>query len=89
MMPVNAMLEVVGVSVAEVSPLGEVMRTTAVVASPGVRFAVDVAGVQVVPGLALPLRLTGEQGADLFVYLSLEHAFRSAPVAGGRSSGEP
>jgi hypothetical protein len=45
--------------------------------SPGVRAAFDVGGVQVVPGLAVPLGVGASRGERmLFLYLSLEHAFR-------------
>jgi hypothetical protein len=49
----------------------------ALVLSPGVRGAVDVGGLQIVPGLALPVGVgpsAGELG--VFGYLSFEHAFR-------------
>jgi hypothetical protein len=58
---------------------GDVERD--VVVSPGVRFAVNrPSGMQIVPGLAAPLALTGPLGrvhADprLFLYLSVEHPF--------------
>lgn len=89
MLPVNAMLEVVAASTAEVDAVGAVERTTDVIASPGVRFAVDMGGVQVVPGVAVPLRLTGQRGADVFLYLSIEHAFRSTPASRSGPAGEP
>jgi hypothetical protein len=45
--------------------------------SPGVRAAFDVGGVQVVPGLAVPIGVGASSGERmLFLYLSLEHAFR-------------
>ena len=46
--------------------------------SPGVRFAIDLpSGLQIVPGIAVPLGVgpsDGERG--VFLYLSLEHAYR-------------
>lgn len=89
MLPVNGLLELVATDVAEIGPAGDVVRTTDVVASPGVRVALDAGGVQVVPGLALPVRLTGKGGPDLLVYLSVEHAFRHPPARGGVSGEEP
>ena len=45
--------------------------------SPGVRVAFDVGRVQVVPGIAVPIGLGASSGERmLFLYLSLEHAFR-------------
>jgi hypothetical protein len=45
--------------------------------SPGVRAAFDVGRVQVVPGLAVPIGVGASNGERmLFLYLSLEHAFR-------------
>ncbi|HEX2203542.1 MAG TPA: transporter [Longimicrobium sp.] len=48
--------------------------------SPGVRFALDgPGGVQVVPGIALPIGIGPSNGQrELFLYLSLEHAFTRA-----------
>jgi len=45
--------------------------------SPGVRGAFDVGRVQVVPGLAVPIGVGASSGERmLFLYLSLEHAYR-------------
>jgi hypothetical protein len=45
--------------------------------SPGVRAAFDVGGVQVVPGVAVPIGVGASNGERmLFLYLSLEHAYR-------------
>lgn len=55
--------------------LGEV--TESLFVSPGVRAAFDVGRVQVVPGLAVPIGVGASSGERmLFLYLSLEHAFR-------------
>lgn len=44
--------------------------------SPGVRYAIDLGSLQIVPGVAVPVRLAGEhKGAGLFLYLSFEHPF--------------
>lgn len=45
--------------------------------SPGVRAAFDVGGVQVVPGIAVPVGVGASSGERmLFLYLSLEHSYR-------------
>jgi hypothetical protein len=45
--------------------------------SPGIRAAFDVGRVQVVPGIAVPIGVGQSNGERaLFVYLSLEHAYR-------------
>jgi hypothetical protein len=51
--------------------------TESLFVSPGVRAAFDVGRVQVVPGLAVPIGVGASSGERmLFLYLSLEHAFR-------------
>jgi hypothetical protein len=54
------------------------LRDDALTVSPGVRFAVDLpSGLQIVPGIAVPLGIGPSDGERaVFVYLSLEHAFR-------------
>jgi hypothetical protein len=82
MLPVNALLEVVATSSAEVTASGAVERSTDIALSPGLRFALDVGRMQIVPGIAFPIHLR-EPGrpTDLFLYLSIEHAFRRGPDA--------
>lgn len=50
--------------------------TEEVVVSPGLRYAHDLpSGVQIVPGIALPIGIgSSRRGRGLFVYLSVEHA---------------
>ncbi|HEU0051964.1 MAG TPA: transporter [Longimicrobium sp.] len=44
--------------------------------SPGVRAAFDVAGAQVVPGVAVPIGVGASEGErSVFLYLSIEHPF--------------
>jgi hypothetical protein len=46
------------------------------VLSPGLRYAINLGSLQIVPGVAVPVRLTGEhKGAGVFGYLSFEHPF--------------
>lgn len=45
------------------------------VVSPGVRWAVNLGAVQVVPGVAYPVNLSERADDQLFLYLSVEHPF--------------
>lgn len=55
--------------------LGDV--TESLFVSPGVRAAFDAGRMQVVPGLAVPIGVGASNGERmLFLYLSLEHAYR-------------
>ena len=84
LLPVNLLLETLVLSDAGVSATGAIERSLDVIVSPGVRFAFELGRMQVVPGFAVPLYLRrGIQRHDLFVYLSLEHAFRGARAAEG------
>jgi hypothetical protein len=48
----------------------------ALVINPGIRWAHDLdSGLQIVPGISLPVTLGDEGSTQLFVYLSLEHNF--------------
>lgn len=71
----NLMLEAAGTAAATLWPGGEVEQTNTFYLSPGMRFAINFdSGLQIVPGLALPIGIgpsSGEYGA-LF-YLSFEH----------------
>ena len=58
---------------------GATSRSDAFFVSPGVRFAHDFkSGLQVVPGIAFPIGIGPSQGQhSVFLYLSLEHPFRT------------
>jgi hypothetical protein len=45
------------------------------IVSPGVRWAINLGSVQVVPGVALPFELTRSQNSAVLLYLSVEHPF--------------
>jgi hypothetical protein len=50
--------------------------TTEVILNPGVRFAIDMGDLQIVPGFAFPIFYTpGGQENGMFLYLSFEHPF--------------
>lgn len=73
----NALCEVVWTNNATVVASGQVTRQQALYVSPGVRWAYNFkSGLQIVPGVGVPLGLmgaTGQRGA--IFYLSFEHPF--------------
>lgn len=75
---VNLLVEVAWSRDEEVAGPGSTVRSDALTVSPGVRFAIDLpSGLQIVPGIAVPLGIGPSDGERaVFVYLSLEHAFR-------------
>jgi hypothetical protein len=71
----NIMLEVVENILGETGTTEDIERTVTNL-SPGVRYAIDVGQLQIVPGVAAPLVLSGgERHLGVFFYLSLEHPF--------------
>ncbi len=76
----NALCEVVWTSNASVIAPGRTAREQALFVSPGVRWAYNFkSGLQIVPGVGLPIGLmgaTGQKGA--IFYLSFEHPFALA-----------
>lgn len=53
---------------------------TDLVVSPGIRWSYDRPhGLQIVPGLALPVSLRGDKSRSVLAYLSFEHPFRRQP----------
>lgn len=77
--PVQFLLEQLVLFESEIDARGEVARGTSGVTSPGVRAAINLGSLQIVPGVALPFtRSSGQTEMDLFRYLSFEHPFRSA-----------
>ncbi len=73
----NLMLEAAWTSVAEVSGDRRTHRTSETLIAPGLRAAFDFAsGLQIVPGLAVPISVGSDGGAwSVFAYVSFEHAF--------------
>jgi hypothetical protein len=72
----NILCEVLYNNTADISPQGKVEHLDETILSPGVRYAFTLHGLQVVPGVAVPISFT-ESGteAGLFLFLSLEHSF--------------
>lgn len=55
---------------------GKTFRYQEHIISPGVRFAINLGSLQIVPGIAVPLRLCqGRKQAGVLFYLSFEHPF--------------
>lgn len=78
-MPVNAVLEYVVNGAGSIREDGSVARETGMILNPGVRFAIDVAGAQLVPGVSVGFdpRHPGAPKTVL-AYFSIEHAFTRA-----------
>jgi hypothetical protein len=54
-------------------------RSESLTVNPGLRAAIDIGGMQVVPGVAFPLGIGPSRGDNgVFFYLSFEHPFRLA-----------
>ncbi|MFT3916674.1 MAG: hypothetical protein QM704_22115 [Anaeromyxobacteraceae bacterium] len=74
----NVMLEAI-YSSSEARGDGFTGRTESLFVNPGVRAAIDVGDLQIVPGLAFPIGVGPSRGDKaVFLYLSLEHPFRLA-----------
>ena len=75
----NFLVETVWTRAQSVAGPGLTESSDALVVSPGLRFANDFSsGLQVVPGIAFPIGIGPSRGQhSVFVYLSLEHPFRS------------
>lgn len=75
-LPVQVMLESVVNFESEIVANGSVDRSTTWILSPGIRTALNLGSLQIVPGIAFPLTRSGGATAhDLFLYLSFEHPF--------------
>lgn len=72
----NLVLEALWLSTAAVVAGGTV-QDEALLLNPGIRGAIDINGLQIVPGVAYTFDLSSGPGEDaLFFYLSLEHRFK-------------
>ena len=72
----NVLLEGVWTSDAAAVGDGMTLRGESAWLSPGIRWALNAGGVQVVPGIAYVIGVGPSRGEEsLFLYLSLEHAF--------------
>jgi hypothetical protein len=72
----NLMLEVLYVISQQVSENNTKSFNGLAIISPGIRHAIEVKDLEIVPGFALPLTIqNGNAGLGLFFYLSFEHPF--------------
>jgi hypothetical protein len=73
---VNLMLEYVAAFAGELDGNGDVTTSTEQILSPGVRVAINFENLQIVPGMAMPVRFhDGQNEVGVFGYLSFEHGF--------------
>lgn len=71
----NFMLEFVENYSSEIDD-GHIDRSSEFIFDPGIRFAVNVQELQMVPGIGIPIRVSqGETRIGAFLYLSFEHPF--------------
>ncbi|MCX6150955.1 MAG: hypothetical protein NTX22_10550 [Ignavibacteriales bacterium] len=72
----NVMMEYLFNYFAEINEDGKTVHTSENIISPGLRYAIDIGDLQVVPGIAVPISITNaEARTGLFLYLSFEHPF--------------
>ena len=75
--PVNLMLEFVQAWSGTILPAGGVTHEATSILSPGIRFALNFGGTQIVPGVGVPIVFgDGDTSTDLLFYFSVEHPFR-------------
>lgn len=72
----NLMLEYLAEFGSELAPTGDLATSTTQILSPGLRGAINMGSLQIVPGLAVPVRFH-EAGSEtgIFGYVSFEHGF--------------
>lgn len=75
-LPVQLMFESLVTYDGAIDGAGDVQHTSSWIINPGVRAALNVGSLQIVPGFAVPFtRSGGETVHDYFLYLSFEHPF--------------
>jgi hypothetical protein len=73
----NLMLEYLVNFASDFNDAGKPFRYQEHIVSPGLRFAVNVGSLQIVPGVAFPVRIRqGIKESGVFIYLSFEHPFK-------------
>lgn len=71
----NFMLEYVGNSLAEFDESGTVQHNLVHTFNPGIRYAIDIGDLQIVPGIAVPINFEKDgSNTSLLMYLSFEHS---------------
>lgn len=72
----NLMLELLYSYSASINESGEVQFSSGTIVSPGLRYAINLGKLQIVPGLAVPISFTSTtRNLNVFAYLSFEHPF--------------
>jgi hypothetical protein len=72
----NLMLEVLQYYSHSLDGTGKMTYTGQTIISPGIRHAIDLKSLQIVPGVALPVTIqNNKRSAGIFFYLSFEHPF--------------
>lgn len=72
----NVMCEVLHSINSEINGNGDVVYSNSTIINPGLRFAINVSSLQIVPGLAFPITFeSGNTTTNLFGYLSFEHPY--------------
>jgi hypothetical protein len=72
----NLMLELLYNYSASISESGSVEFSSGAIVSPGLRYAINLGKLQIVPGLAIPISFTSTTtNLNVFAYLSFEHPF--------------
>lgn len=75
--PVNLMLEFVQAWTGAIQPAGGVTHEATSTLSPGIRFALNFGGAQIVPGVGIPITFgEGDHTTGVLLYFSVEHPFR-------------
>jgi|WetSurMetagenome_2_1015567.scaffolds.fasta_scaffold106867_2 hypothetical protein len=73
---INAMIEGIYVSADAFTEAGGVERVNQFIINPGMRAAINLGELQIVPGFAVPVTFSGgETTTGWFLYLSFEHPF--------------
>ncbi|MGC4115022.1 MAG: hypothetical protein QM765_10510 [Myxococcales bacterium] len=72
----NALVEVAYNTTEDIGEAGRT-RSHSLVVNPGLRFAIDVGSLQIVPGISVPMQVLEKEGFEVGVlgYLSFEHPF--------------
>jgi len=73
---INFMLEYLANFNRDYNDVNAIEKTTQHIICPGVRYAIDINDLQIVPGVAFPVTLEGNKSqTNFFFYLSFEHPY--------------
>lgn len=86
----NLLLEATFTLSSERGQAGRRSHERETIVSPGLRYAIDIRSLQIVPGIAVPFRRAqGRTSAGFLAYLSFEHPFSSRPAAARADAERP